>query len=91
LAVTVDSPTCLPVAVRGDLRFESGSLLDVIAADGAVPGSYVILECAGTLIDSGLQFAPGVDTRAWSFSTAGNQLVITYAPPPPAGFVFCVQ
>ncbi len=91
LAVTVDSASCVPVHVRGPIRFDAGSVLDVSAAAGAVPGVFTVLECEGTLTDDGLQFAAGVDTRAWSFSTAGKQLVITYAPPPPAGSVFCVH
>jgi len=89
--VTVDSPTCQPVVVRGNIRFESGSLLDVTAAPGAVPGSFTVLECAGTLTDNGLQFAAGVDTRAWHFTTTDKRLVVTYAPPPPSGMVFIVH
>jgi hypothetical protein len=91
LEVTVDSPTCQPVVVSGDILFESGSLLDVTAAPDAVPGSFTVLECVGTLTDSGLQFAAGVDTRAWHFTTTDNRLVVTYAPPPPSGMVFIVH
>ncbi|VGO11742.1 Endo-1,4-beta-xylanase A [Pontiella desulfatans] len=69
----------------GDVTFEAGALLDVgFAGAFTNGGTYTVMEWEGTLTDSGLQFAPGVDTDFWSFNldAVNKKLEITAAGAP---------
>lgn len=73
----------LVVNVTGDgghVTFEPGSLLDVGFAGAPVSGTWTVMEWEGDITGAeNLSFAPGVDTRVWSFAIVGKTLQVTAA------------
>ncbi|MDQ8197862.1 thrombospondin type 3 repeat-containing protein [Pelagicoccus enzymogenes] len=89
LQVRVDSDGVTPIFVddvgddgaglQGNVKFESGALLDVSHISTAVDGTFTVMEWEGSVTDEGLAFAPGVDTSIWSFAIdeAAKKLTVT--------------
>ena len=74
--------------------FESGSLLDVDHLTGDGGGTWTVLEVENAdIVDSGLAFAPGVDTSIWSFAidnSGVNGKLVVSAVGDPEGFSLVV-
>ncbi len=72
------------IAVTGNVTFDNGSYLLPEFAIGVTPtaGAWTLMTWVGSLTNNGLVFDPSVDQSKWSFSTAGNALVVNYVPEP---------
>lgn len=69
----------------GNVVFENGALLEVDFTAGFVNGgTFTVMEWEGNVTDNGLQFAPSVDTKIWSFEidVANKRLTVTAAGNP---------
>ena len=93
LQFTIDSTAVAdPAAMRtvdvgGNVSFTEGSVIDLQFDEDATatPGTWTLLTWDGSLTDSGLSLAPGVDEDLWSFELiegGSGELGVTYVPEP---------
>lgn len=79
------NPSLVPAQEHrdGNVSFAPGSLLDVGFLGAANYGTFTVMTWEGTLLQSNLAFAPGVDTSIWSFEVSSNALKVTAQVPEP--------